>query len=175
MKFIILIVLVIVVLLLALICKMLYALYLKFNCMPKTPLTNYHFRVEWGGSDLSFTEVSGLSVETNVIEQRSGNSPVFHTHKMPGQHHFSNLILKRGLTKNDNEFFQWIKSGLQNQVERRDITIHLLNEEHNPLFVWKISNAFPVRYKGPDLNASGNEVAMEELELAYESFSVEAL
>lgn len=175
MKFFILILAVVAISLLGLIYKMLYAIYLKFILMPKTPLVNYHFRVEWGGTELSFSEVSGLSVETAVIEQRSGNSPEFHTHKLPGQHSFSNLILRRGITKSDNEFFVWVKTGLHNQVERRDINVSLLDENHNPIFVWRISNAFPVRYKGPELMAKGNDVAMEELELAYESFTVEAL
>ncbi len=59
-----------------------------------------------------------------------------------------------------------------NTVERRDITINLLNENHELVMTWKVKNAFPVRYSGPILNANSNRAAIEELEIAHEGFSV---
>ena len=61
-----------------------------------------------------------------------------------------------------------------NTIERRDLTIMLLNEEHIPVMIWKVKQAFPVKLEGPSLKASGNEVAIESVELAHEGFSVEA-
>jgi len=60
-----------------------------------------------------------------------------------------------------------------NKVERRDLVISLLNEEHQPVMVWKVHNAFPVKVEGPQLKASGNEVAIESIEIAHEGLEVQ--
>jgi phage tail-like protein len=92
---------------------------------------------------------------------------------MPGLRKFSNVTLKRGVIKSDNDFFKWLSTIKLNTVERRDLTISLLNETHEPVMVWKIHNAFPVKVEGPQLKASGNEVAIESIELAHEGLEVQ--
>lgn len=137
------------------------------------PLPNFHFQVEWGGERIGFAEVSGLNIEIEAIEYREGNSPEYHVKKMPGLQKYSNIVLKRGIIKGDNDFYDWIRTVRMNQVERRDITIKLLDEEHNPAVVWKVRQAWPVKYEGPVLNARGHDVAVETLELAHEGITVE--
>jgi len=137
------------------------------------PLSNYHFQVEWGGTRIGFTEVGGLDIEVDVIEYREGSSPEYSPTKMPGQYKYSNIILKRGIFKQDNDFFQWMNTIHLNEVERRDITISLLDETHVPVMTWKVRNAWPVKYSGPMLKANGHEVAIETLELAHEGITVE--
>jgi phage tail-like protein len=76
----------------------------------------------------------------------------------------------------DNDFFNWWKTTRTlGTPERRDITISLLNENHTPVFVWKIKNAFPTKVQATDLKADGNEVAIETLELAHEGIEMEAV
>jgi len=70
----------------------------------KYPLPVFHFRVEWGGTSISFSEVSGLNMETQVIEYRDGLSPDYSTVKMPGMQKYGNITLKRGAMQGDNEF-----------------------------------------------------------------------
>ena len=41
--------------------------------MATYPIPKFHFRVEWGGVRIGFTEVTGLTVENEVIEYREGN------------------------------------------------------------------------------------------------------
>jgi phage tail-like protein len=139
------------------------------------PLPAYHFTVEWGGTRTGFTEVSGLSIENEVIEYREGGSPEYSTIKMPGLRKYSNIILKRGIVKNDNDFFNWMNTINSNQVERRDVVISLLNENHEPIRVWKVRNAWPCKIYSPDLKANGNEVAIETIELAHEGLSIESV
>ncbi|MCD6063674.1 MAG: phage tail protein [Flavipsychrobacter sp.] len=136
------------------------------------PLPAFHFRVEWGGTNLGFTEVSGLNVETQVIEYRDGLSPDYSTIKMPGMQKYGNITLKRGVISGDNEMFQWWNTAQLNKIERRDITISLLNEKHEPVVVWKVRNAFPVKVDGGALKATGNEVSIETLEVAHEGITV---
>lgn len=137
------------------------------------PLPKFHFQVEWGGSKIGFSEVSGLDVETEPIEYREGAMPEYAKIKMPGMQKFGNITLKRGVFQKDNEFFNWWNTVKLNKIERRDITISLLNEEHEPKVVWSVRNAWPVKVQGTDLKADGNEVAIETLELAHEGLSMD--
>lgn len=136
--------------------------------MAEYPLPKFHFQVEWGGTNISFTEVSGLEVETEVIEYRGGASPEYSKVKMPGMQKYANLTLKRGTFKTDNEFYDWYNTVKLNTIERRDITISLLNEEHEPTVVWKVKNAWPTKVTATDLKADGNETAIESMELVHE-------
>ena len=133
----------------------------------------FHFQVEWGGNNLGFSEVSGLNIETQVIEYRDGLSPEFSTVKMPGIQKFGNVTLKRGVITKDNEFFDWLNTVKMNTIDRRDLIISLLDEEHAPVMVWKIKNAWPTKVESPTLKADGNEVAIESIEIAHEGVVIE--
>lgn len=137
------------------------------------PLPKFHFQVEWGGLNISFSEVSGLDVETEVIEYNHGASPEYHSIKMPGRQKFSNITLKRGTFKGDNQFFDWWNTKALNTIERRDLTISLLNESHEPVVVWKVKAAWPIKVQSTDLKADGSEVAVETLELAHEGLTIQ--
>lgn len=136
------------------------------------PLTTFHFQVEWGGTRLGFTEVSGLDSRVAVIEYREGNSPSYESLKMPGRPLCSNVTLKRGLVAGDNEFFVWLDTIRLNQVERRDLTIKALNEQHEPVFTWRLRNAWPVSVIAPTFDASASSVAIETLEVAHEGLKL---
>lgn len=143
--------------------------------MGKYPLPACHFMVDWGGSQVGFTEISGLSQEIEVIEYREGSSPEYMVSKMPGMVKFPNITLKRGISKGDNEFYMWMRTISLNQVERRDIRISLLNELHEPVRVWLVKNAWPCKISTSDLKADSSEVAIETIELAHEGFRIETL
>ena len=137
------------------------------------PLVKFHFQVAWSGTEIGFTEVSGLDVETEVVEYRDGSSPEYSKIKMPGMQKFSNITLKRGTFKSDNEFFNWWNTVKLNTIERRDITISLLNEEHEPVVTWKVKNAWPTKIQSTDLKADGNEVAIESMEIVHEGLTIQ--
>jgi phage tail-like protein len=141
--------------------------------MAEYPISKFHFQVEWGGTTVAFTEVSGLDITSEVIEYRTGDSPEYSKIKMPGQRKFSNITLKRGTFKGNNEFYKWFNTVNMNQVERRNLTISLLNESHEPVVVWKVKNAWPTKVTPTDLKADGNEVALESLELAHEGLTIQ--
>lgn len=141
--------------------------------MADYPLPKFHFQVEWGGSSIGFTEVSGLSVETEVIEYRHGASPEYHVTKMPGMQKNDNITMKRGTFASDNEFYDWWNTVALNTIERRDLTISLLNEAHEPVVVWKVKNAWPTKVESTDLNSTGSEVAIESIELAHEGLTIQ--
>ena len=137
------------------------------------PLPVFHFTVQWGGTRIGFSEVTGLTQENQAIEYRDGSFPEYSSIKMPGLRKFSNVTLKRGIVKADNDFFKWLSTIKLNQVERRDVVVSLLNENHEPVMTWKVHNAFPVKVEGPGLKASGNEVAIESIEIAHEGLELQ--
>jgi phage tail-like protein len=141
--------------------------------MPDYPLPKFHFQVEWGGTNISFTEVTGLEVTTEKLEYRGGASPEYNKLNFPGMQTYGDLTLKRGVFAGDNEFYTWWNTVALNTVERRDITISLLNESHEPVVVWKVKNAWPTKVTSTDLNSTATDVAVETLVLAHEGLTME--
>jgi len=141
--------------------------------MAEYPLPKFHFQTEWGGTKIGFSEITGLDVETEIIEYRDGASQEYSKVKMPGMQKFSNITMKRGVFQSDNEYFEWWNQVKLNKHERRDLTISLLNEEHEPVMVWKVKNAWPTKIQSTDLKADGNETAVEAIEIAHEGLTMQ--
>jgi phage tail-like protein len=137
------------------------------------PLPVFHFVVDWGGTQVAFSEVTGLNIEVQPIEYRDGASPEYSTTKMPGMKKYGNLTLKRGVFAGDNEYYQWVQEIALNTVTRRDIIISLLNDEHAPVMTGKVLNAWPTKLTSPDLKANANEAAIETLEIAHEGIQIQ--
>jgi phage tail-like protein len=141
--------------------------------MATYPIPKFHFSVDWAGARIGFTEITGLNIETELIEYREGNSPEYNKIKMPGLRKFGNITMKRGTFAGDNDYYTWFDTVKLNKIERRDITISLLNEEHQPVVTWKVKQAWPLKIQSPDLKADGNEVAIESIDLAHEGITIE--
>ena len=138
--------------------------------MVSYPLPKFHFRVEWGGNNLSFAEVTGLNIEIEPIEYSDGLNP--QPRKMPGKIKYENIVLRRGVFASDNEFFDWLNTVNLNKIERRDLIISLLNEEHEPVMVWNVRNAWPTKVTSTELNAESNESATHTIEVVCEEVSI---
>ena len=140
------------------------------------PLPKFHFVVEWGGTRIGFTEVTGLEFETEVIEYREGSYKTYNKTKQPGLTKYSDITLKRGSFLGDFEFFLlWRKTFFfQEGAEkfRRDVAIKLLDEEHNPVITWVAVRAWPRKVKYGSLNAESNEILIESMELVHEGLSI---
>jgi phage tail-like protein len=131
------------------------------------PYKNFQFLVQIDGvSQAGFLECTGLASEISVIEYREG-SDVNAIRKLPGRVSFHDVTLKRGVT-NSRELYDWHLAALQGQVDRRNVAILLLDEAGNEVVRWRVLNAWPRKWEGPDLNAKGNDVAVETLTLTCE-------
>jgi phage tail-like protein len=134
---------------------------------------NFNFIVAIGaGDELGFSEAEVPSGEIEVIEYREGADRVNTARKLPGLAKYPNVTLKRGIT-GSTDLFEWWKSVRDGQVVRRNVTITLLDEQRQAVYRWLLRSAWPVKIEGPTLNASGNEVAIETLELAHEGLEIE--
>lgn len=138
-------------------------------------INRYNFLVEWGGKQIGFSEISGLNMEIEPIHLRNGDFKEEIEIKVPGQLKFSEVTFKRGITKNDNDFFDWMNTKKSGEVERRNISIKLLNERREPIIVWKLKNCFPTKYIGPVLSANDSNIAMESLVVVHEGMDMETM
>jgi len=136
------------------------------------PLPKFHFNVKWGSEQMSFQEVSGLDTETQIIEYRHGDNPVFSAIKMPGIAKFGNITMKKGIFVSDNKFWDWYSQIKMNTIARITVTISLLDESGAPTMVWTLTNAWPTKITGTDLKSDGNEVAIETIEIAHEGLVI---
>ncbi|MCT4666153.1 MAG: phage tail protein [Flavobacteriales bacterium] len=136
------------------------------------PLCKFHFQIDWGGSRLSATEVVGLTKEIDVVEYRDGAMPTTTKSLMPGLTKPNRITLKRGVIKGDNEYYNWLSTVKFDKVEKRDLFIKLLDENHEMVMMWLLKNAFPVKLSWSDLKAVSNEPVMEYLEVVYEEMVV---
>jgi phage tail-like protein len=116
-----------------------------------------HFRVLIGRRELGFAEVSRLSSETDVTlppEERS--------------HRFATVVLRRALS-DSTELFDWRRRIVGGKDDRRRVTIQQLDAAGGAVVnAWRLERAWPCRWSGPDFDAVGTDVAIEELELAYD-------
>ena len=142
------------------------------------PYGAYNFLVQVtgvaaNGQDVqaSFTEVSGLTVDIQPIDYRNGSEDI-RVRKIPGLKKFSNLTLKRGITGHP-EFWNWIKKSMNGQTQRAPGSILLLDENRQEVMRWNFDRGWPVKYTGPSLGATKNEIAMETLELCVEDLQID--
>ena len=133
------------------------------------PLLQYNFLLEIDGTSdavAGFTEVSGITMETDIVEYREGADTAT-VRKLPGLRKYGNITLKRGYTTN-TELWDWRKSVIDGATERKSGVIILLNEAREPALRWEFSAAWVSKYEGPALNATANEAAIESIEIAVE-------
>jgi hypothetical protein len=112
-------------------------------------LPKFLFHVRWGSEVLLFQEVSGLASQSQAI--------------------VSNLTLKKGIFNGEPELWDQIKT---RAVDGIPITISLLDEAATPVMMWTFSKAWPTKVTAPVLNAEGNEIAIEVIELTCEGLSI---
>jgi phage tail-like protein len=117
------------------------------------------------GTQAGFSECSGLTSQVKVIEYREGGDSL--VRKLPGSKDFGNITLRRGVT-NSTELQDWHRSLLEGQIDRRNGSVILLDDEGQPVIRWNFFNALPIKWEGPDFNGRGNDVAIETLTLSCE-------
>jgi len=109
--------------------------------------------------------VSGLSGEIETLTYNEGGMNEF-VHRLPSRVKYPNLVLKRGMTtlKDLEQWFQDSSAG----PKRTAVSVTMLNEYGDRLRTWQFSNAFPVKWTGPQFNASANTLATEAIEITHD-------
>lgn len=137
------------------------------------PYRTFNFEVEIDGTAVgAFSEVSGLTAEGDPVEYREGTDRVNTVRKLIGLRKYANITLKRGYVRDDT-FWTWYTNIANGQDDRRNGTIVLKNEARRRVLSWRFENAWLNKIEGPTMNATGNEVAIEAIELCHEGLTME--
>ncbi len=143
------------------------------------PYSRFNFEVDIGGGDTAaleagFSEVEGLGLEVEVIEYRAGNAMTNLPVKISGLAKVPDITLKRGVIGSLG-FYEWIDQARAGHPDAaRDVTIQLKSEDRQTIaMTWKLVRARPTAYRGPELSAMTNDVAIEELVLSCEDLVAE--
>ena len=122
-----------------------------------------------GIQEANFAEVSGLVVETEVEDRHEGGLNLY-VHRLPKGSRLVNIVLRRGLTDSDR-LWQWHQQVVAGTVKKRDLSIVLLDAAGEERWRWNVTQAFPVKWTGPELKADASAVAIETLELVHHGIS----
>ena len=138
--------------------------------MPREdPLRNFRFRLEIDGLQTAgFSAVSIGPTTTDVIDYREGTDPS-HVRKLSGLTRYGNVTLKHGVTTS-LELYNWHKQIVSGQIatSRKQVAIVVQDEAGADVARYVVSEAWPIKYDPGDLNATGNDVFIETLELVNE-------
>ena len=131
------------------------------------PLRNFRFRLEIDGiQQAGFSEVSGFDITIDPIDYREGNEPT-HVRKLTGLTKYGNVTLKWGVT-DSTELYDWHRQIVDGDIQRKNVAIVVVDEAGQDKARWAIAEAWPTKYDPVDLNAKGNDIAIETLELSNE-------
>lgn len=126
----------------------------------------FRFAVELDGLLVGgFSEVTGIHSETEVMEFVEGGLNT-HVHYFPKQTKYPRIVLKRGMTQS-SELWDWYDGVTAGKIKRKNGSVILLNQAGKELCRWNFFEAYPVKWNGPDLNATGGNVAIESIEIVH--------
>jgi len=133
----------------------------------KDPYRAYNFLIEIDGiTRAGFRECSGLDSAQDPIEYREGGQPIT-ARKLPGMIKHSNISLKWGIS-DDKDLWEWRLKAMEGKVERKNGSIILLDDTGAEKMRWNFIDGWATKWTGATFNATGNEVAIETLEIAHE-------
>jgi phage tail-like protein len=126
----------------------------------------FNFKVEIEGVTVgAFRNVEGLDSETEVVEYQDGDDIILR--KRPGRTKYSNVTFKRGYVNTD-ELWQWRKRVIDGVVERKSGSVILCADDGSEIMRYNFFEGWPCKWKGFSLDGKGNDVTVEEIELAVE-------
>ena len=135
------------------------------------PRAEFHFKLEIDGLNAGrFAEVSRFDATIEPIEYREGDMALEAPFKVLGLRKYGKVTLKKGIIEGQ-VLYDWLMKGLTVAVERKTVTISLLDETQAAVASWQVINAWPAKYTALDFNAISDEVAIETLELAHEGMT----
>lgn len=137
------------------------------------PLRNSRFVLEIDGVvRAGFAECHLPSARTEVITYREGDDKRPTNRKLAGLTEYGPLLLKGGVARDAMALFEWYEMVASGKVDeaRTTIAVNVLDEEGSTSARWEFRNAWPRRYEGPRLDASGECVAIETVEIVNEGF-----
>ena len=136
------------------------------------PYLNFNFVVEIEGEAAAgFSEADIPAGRIEAVAYREGTDRTSSARLLPGRVEYGPLVLRRGFA-GDPALFEWWRAVAEGNLDRRNVSVVLLDEQRQEVARWNLRRAWPAKWAGPTLNAKGNDVAIETLELAHEGIEL---
>ncbi len=127
----------------------------------------YNFVVEIDGiAQAGFREVEGLNATVEVWEYREGTEQTT-VRLEPGVARYGPLVLRWGVTQNA-ELWSWMEQTLQGNIERKNISVIILNQKREEVVRYNLEDAWPSSFNVDTLDSQDSGPAIEELVIQYE-------
>lgn len=133
----------------------------------------FRFVVQIDGVEgATFTQCTLPTLEMEVEERQEGGYNDG-THILPKRVKRGTITLKRGMVSG-TELLEWYLAVMAGEIakSRRQVSIIMLDSMGEEIMRWDFAGAYPVKWTGPELDAASDKVAIETLELAYETLTV---
>ena len=114
----------------------------------------------------TWSKIEGLGYKYKVTEYREGGVNGY-MHKLVGPVEYTNIRLTRSVDQDSKLVAAWLSSNLV-KVVPQTMAITAMNSAGSEITTWNLAGVVPVGWTGPALDISGNQVATETFEIAYE-------
>lgn len=146
------------------------------------PLAKFAFEISIGGFTgyVSFQGMDGMGASIATMKFRDGNSQKFYEQSRPTLTSYDPVTLKKGVFSGDTDLFDWFSNVSQGSMfsDMRTVTIHLselTGGSQTHMFTWTLEKAFVTKFTPSNLDGEAeSEIAIEEVELTYQSFSMQS-
>ena len=137
------------------------------------PYASYNFSIELDGiTEAAFKDCAGLENSQEAGTYREGTDKNLGMRKLPGLVTHSDITLSRGVANSD-ALWKWRENAMLGTVERHDISISLLDDVGETKITWNLFRCWPTKWTGPSFDATADEIAIEQIEIAYERIEVD--
>ena len=139
----------------------------------RDPFRTFNFRLEIDDTPVAaFSDVTWLQSDGEVADYRTGMDLPLNTRRIPGLRKYGPISLKRGMVS-DSTLWDWYRNIATGKLDRRNGSVILMDEQRKDVLRWNFESAWPNKIQASDLKASGNEIAIESIELVVESITLE--
>ena len=141
----------------------------------RDPFRTFNFRLEIDDIPVAaFSDVGGLQSDGEIADYRTGMDIPLTMRRIPGLRKFGPITLKRGMVS-DTTLWDWYRNIVNGKQDRRNGSVILMDEQRNDVLRWHFVSGWPNKISASDLKASGNELAVESVELIVEDIVFEAV
>lgn len=141
---------------------------IQYDLQTDAYVGTHNFQVEITGIDTintEFVSVSGVVSETEEIEFMHGVDP--YVRKSAGRLSYEPVVLER-VYKGVDDFYRWRLEVENGNIERRDVTIRMLDASFTPVRAMMLEQAWPIKWEMPDMDATSSNAAIERISLSVE-------
>ena len=135
--------------------------------MKNEVFSSSYFTIEIDGIQTDrFFSCEGLEMQSSVYEIEEGGYNTS-TMKFHGQNRYPNVILKKGINKN-NELINWFQSNQEGKLEKKTMSVILMHPSGVEIKRWNLYRAFPCRWKVQVLDVNDHSFPIEIIEIVHE-------